>query len=338
MLYAEPGGLEAFRAAVLACRFERAFTVMRSLPTGTSRGVEPFGFVDGISEPKIDWEQGFTTELHRRLDYANLLAPGELVLGYPNEYQEVTPRPLVDPHAPGADDLPGAHDAPGPPRSRHATAPISCCASCTRTCAASGSSSTRPPATMPQAREALAAAMVGRQRDGTALIADEREIPGGRRGNDFTYDDDVDGQVCPVGAHIRRANPRTGDHPPGVDGLLVLAPQHARLPRGAGTGSRAGTISSPRPASTGWCGAVASMAACCRPRTPCSRGRTRSAACTSSASAPISCGSSSSCRTPGWRPAGSTGCAARRTRCSATASRSRAASPPTASACRGRRA
>jgi deferrochelatase/peroxidase EfeB len=71
----------------------------------------------------------------------------------------------------------------------------------------------------PEGREALAAAMVGRHRDGTPLIRDERKIPGGRPGNNFTFDDDVDGQLCPVGTHIRRANPRTGDHPPGVRGF-----------------------------------------------------------------------------------------------------------------------
>ncbi len=71
----------------------------------------------------------------------------------------------------------------------------------------------------PVRRERLASAMVGRHRDGTALIADERPIPGGADGNNFTYDADVDGHACPIGAHIRRANPRTGDHPPGVAGL-----------------------------------------------------------------------------------------------------------------------
>ncbi|HUF56761.1 MAG TPA: hypothetical protein VMM55_09405, partial [Thermohalobaculum sp.] len=112
MLYAEPGGLEAFRGEVLGPGFGAAFTLVRSLETNTARGVEPFGFADGISEPKVDWEQAFTTELHSRLDYANLLAPGEVVLGYPNEYGEITPRPLVDAGTAGADGLPEAADAP----------------------------------------------------------------------------------------------------------------------------------------------------------------------------------------------------------------------------------
>ena len=36
--------------------------------------------------------------------------------------------------------------------------------------------------------------------------------------NRFTFDGDALGQRCPVGAHVRRANPRTGDYPPGISG------------------------------------------------------------------------------------------------------------------------
>jgi deferrochelatase/peroxidase EfeB len=218
MLYAEPGGLGALEAEVLGEPFDRAFAVLRRLPTSPSQGVEPFGFRDGISEPRIDWEQAFTTELHRRLDYANLLAPGELVLGYPNEYQEMTPRPLVEPATPGADDLPGAPDAPGR-RDLGMNGTYLVLRQLHQDVRGFWRFVDRAAGHDAERREALAAAMVGRKRDGTALIADARDIPGGRSGNDFTYDDDIDGQVCPVGAHIRRANPRTGDHPPGVSGF-----------------------------------------------------------------------------------------------------------------------
>lgn len=218
MLYAEPGGLEAHKQDVLGAGFERAFKIMRSLPTSTSRGMEPFGFADGISEPKIDWEQGFTTELHRRLDYANLLAPGELVLGYPNEYQEVTPRPLVEPKAPGAETLPTALDAPHR-RDLGINGSFLVLRQLQQDVRGFWQFVDRASGHDPAKREALATAMVGRRRDGTPLVEDERDIPGGRRGNNFTFDSDVDGRVCPVGAHIRRANPRTGDHPPGVEGF-----------------------------------------------------------------------------------------------------------------------
>jgi Dyp-type peroxidase family len=65
----------------------------------------------------------------------------------------------------------------------------------------------------PGGPELLAAKIVGRWRDGTplvrspdtpdaALAADPAAI------NDFSYADDGDGLRCPLGAHVRRANPR----------------------------------------------------------------------------------------------------------------------------------
>jgi deferrochelatase/peroxidase EfeB len=70
--------------------------------------------------------------------------------------------------------------------------------------------------------------MVGRQ------ISGERLVPAGTtpirgvghdatdvRRNQFTYDGDKDGLLCPFGAHVRRANPRTGDMPGGRQGLIA---------------------------------------------------------------------------------------------------------------------
>jgi deferrochelatase/peroxidase EfeB len=219
MLYAMTGALDAWRAAVTGPDFDRGFRVAHRLPTGTSRGVEPFGFVDGVSEPVVDWESRLTTDAHRRLTYANLLAPGEVALGYPNEYGELTPRPLVPAQARGAEGLPEAADAPyRRDFGRNGTFLV------LRQLGQDVRGFWRFLDTAaghdPARREALAVAMVGRHRDGRALIADGAAIPGGRPGNDFTYDGDPDGFACPVGAHVRRANPRTGDHPPGVDGFL----------------------------------------------------------------------------------------------------------------------
>jgi deferrochelatase/peroxidase EfeB len=77
---------------------------------------------------------------------------------------------------------------------------------------------------VPEQRERLAARMVGRQRDGTPLAPTiEEEIPGippQEPLNHFTYATDPDGHACPLGAHIRRTNPRSGDFPPGVTGWL----------------------------------------------------------------------------------------------------------------------
>ncbi|MGL4543162.1 MAG: hypothetical protein ACRCUI_11690, partial [Polymorphobacter sp.] len=69
----------------------------------------------------------------------------------------------------------------------------------------------------------LAQAMVGRGIDGQPLPAlGARVIDGGKPQdlNDFTYGGDPDGHICPVGAHIRRTNPRNADLPAPPDGLV----------------------------------------------------------------------------------------------------------------------
>src|SRR5216684_2579047 len=48
-------------------------------------GVEPFGFVDGVSEPKLDWERRRNVAVDK-ISYENVSMLGEFVLGYPNEY------------------------------------------------------------------------------------------------------------------------------------------------------------------------------------------------------------------------------------------------------------
>ena len=65
----------------------------------------------------------------------------------------------------------------------------------------------------PGGEEELAAKIVGRWRDGTPVVLSpdgyEREryvTP--ERINDFRYKDDPDGLRCPLGAHVRRVNPR----------------------------------------------------------------------------------------------------------------------------------
>lgn len=61
--------------------------------------------------------------------------------------------------------------------------------------------------------ELLAAKVVGRWRDGTPLelspdAPDTAIVEDEQRRNDFIYRDDANGECCPIGSHIRRANPR----------------------------------------------------------------------------------------------------------------------------------
>jgi Dyp-type peroxidase family len=222
LLYALPGRLEAWRARVQGEGFTEAFNLQGVLPTSDLGPLEPFGFVDGISQPAIDWDQGQSTDEHARDGFSNLLAVGELVLGYPNEYGHYTSRPLIDPRRDrGAAVLPDARERPG-------LKDFGCNGSylvirqLQQDVPGFWRFLDRETAGEPERRERLAARMVGRQRDGTPLVAGTGEeipgIPAGQPRNHFSYDGDPDGLQCPLGAHIRRSNPRTGDFPPGVSG------------------------------------------------------------------------------------------------------------------------
>lgn len=221
MLYAGDGKMEDWRRSVQTAQFSKAFRLLRQLPTLYIGPIEPFGFPDGISQPDIDWGSEQSTDLHDRDRYSNRLATGEVVLGYRNEYGLYTDRPLIDAgsdadaaHLPDAEDLPGLkdfgrngsylvlrqleQDVPGFWRFVDKAA-----------------------GSVPEARETLAAAMVGRDLNGRPLVSpDTPGVPGEGPDNDFTYDQDPAGHRCPIGAHIRRSNPRNGDIPAGVTGLL----------------------------------------------------------------------------------------------------------------------
>ena len=227
MVYALPGRLDACRRE-LESHWGIAFDLMRWLPTTDMGGVEPFGFADGLSQPEIDWAREIPPEDHDRLTYGNVSCLGEFLLGYPNEYGRYTTRPLLEP-AGAAAHLPRAEDAPDrADLGRNGSYLV------LRTLkqdvpgfwryvdAQSGGDAAQ--------RKQLAEAMVGRRMDGQPLvppsdapIAGVDGDPAARAKNGFTFDDDVAGLRCPVGAHIRRANPRNPDLPAGTTGLFSRA-------------------------------------------------------------------------------------------------------------------
>ena len=75
-------------------------------------GFEPFGFTEGISQPQIDWERRRNVT-RPQIDYSNVVALGEFLLGYPNEYNKYTGRPMIYADSTRAADLLPAEDAPG---------------------------------------------------------------------------------------------------------------------------------------------------------------------------------------------------------------------------------
>ena len=113
----------------------------------------------------------------------------------------------------------------------------------------------------------LAAKIVGRWPDGTPLsLSPDRPDPAvagnPERVNDFRYADDPDGVRCPLGAHVRRTNPRDND---GMFGGK-LSNRHRIMRRGRPYGPL--LPAGRRPRTTGWSGASSSGVS--RPASPAS--------------------------------------------------------------------
>lgn len=224
LLYAKEGSIEQLVRDTCNTDFEQGFAVAHELPTDLLRATEPFGFVDGISQPEIDWQQTQRTDVHARSRYSNRVAPGEIVLGYHDEYGQTGRRPLIDADSdnatllPEADGLPGLREFGGNGSYlvvRQLAQDVDGFWQYLRAQSNQGTT---------QAEE-LAARMVGRYRNGEPLVPPaERNVPGiprDSRLNAFDYDADPAGLQCPLGAHIRRSNPRSGDFPPDSSTLWV---------------------------------------------------------------------------------------------------------------------
>ena len=223
MLYAKADDLADFQRTVTAdlapgCDVFRVLDT--AVPPDQARPRrEPFGFVDGISQPEIDWQALRTPGTLDDLEYGNLIAPGEFLLGYENEYGLYTERPLLEPVHDPANFLSPAPDDPG----RRDLGRNGCYLvfrDLEQDVAGFWDFVGR---NAPEDKGVgLAEAMVGRRlATGDPLIAATRAGVRGVgsadevRQNGFTYAADPDGLSCPFGAHIRRANPRSADLPGG---------------------------------------------------------------------------------------------------------------------------
>ncbi len=72
----------------------------------TWSGKEPFGFIDGVSQPQLDWSGEREAGHRRRISTTAIcITAGEFLLGYRNEYGLYTDRPLLDPRATGRDGI-----------------------------------------------------------------------------------------------------------------------------------------------------------------------------------------------------------------------------------------
>jgi deferrochelatase/peroxidase EfeB len=213
LLYALPDHLAAWRQTIEA-QCQAGFEQMACLTSTDFHGLEPFGFVDGISQPEIDWTRRRAVRDQDKLTYSNLTCLGEFLLGYPNEYGLYTDRPLLNAASDGSAMLPKAENLPNKAdlgrngsylvmRQLRQDVP--------------GfwkflDQKAGGDATL---RQRWAQAMVGRTLQGEPLVSDSTAA---EDRNSFDYEADQHGERCPLGAHIRRANPRNADLPTGATG------------------------------------------------------------------------------------------------------------------------
>jgi Dyp-type peroxidase family len=232
MLFAKPPpkgiGLENFKAKIQDELWRRAFKGLVCLSTSDMGGTEPFGFADGISQPEIDWPRDTARSVRNTFKYTNISALGEFLLGYPNEYARYTDRPLLDRKDDPKGILPDAEDAPSK-RDFGRNGTYLVLRDLAQNVAKFREYADDPAKKVPGTNYTLSVAMVGRTREGCPIVErDARRIDGvdptckeGAK-NQFTFRNDPDGTECPLGAHIRRANPRNADLPEGTKGELLF--------------------------------------------------------------------------------------------------------------------
>ncbi len=166
---------------------------------------EHFGFLDGLTNPDVAGVPGDDGP-ERSQDVGNpdgegrfrKIPAGEFILGYPGEGGELAPMAL--PHLLTQDAtylVLRKLEQDVPKFRRYLERQVESFARVL-------------PGGLPvgaNAEEFLAAKMMGRWRDGSSLIK-YPDGPGNDTGNAFAYADDPAGAKCPLGAHVRRTNPR----------------------------------------------------------------------------------------------------------------------------------
>ena len=225
MMYGQEGAMDVCEAAFKGPSWDTAFEVLERLETSHLGEVEPFGFVDGISQPTVDWE-GQRKFQGDQLQFSNIVSLGEFLLGYSNEYNEFTDRPLLDASSPAAGDLLPALDQPDKKDlGRNGTYLVM--RQLEQDVRGFWHFVDKAADSNPEKRKRIAEAMVGRAMDGSPLVPlEDKPIDGigkkekDRAYNQFTYDGDPNGDRCPFGAHIRRSNPRNADFPNPVKGTI----------------------------------------------------------------------------------------------------------------------
>ncbi len=232
LLASQRGRLEAGGLRELGC--QRA---ARKRDTG-GHVVEHFGFRDGISQPLIE---GFMNPDQHVADYDSPIKAGEFILGYENEYGEAPDPPCVPEAVDGGKVLPSGPRPGWRDLGRHGSYLV------VRKLAQDVEGFERfleahqglgVGKTGEEKRRWLAAKLLGRWPNGAPLRAGEdappEKVPEGRHGIENTFQfhaEDAEGYGCPVGSHVRRANPRDA-LPPGPEMSRKVSRRHRLLRRG----------------------------------------------------------------------------------------------------------
>jgi Dyp-type peroxidase family len=249
LIYAETGpDLAALEKSIRTAAKAGLHQVLHEVPleTVTSDRSEAFGFFDGVSQPLIKG----TYKATREPDGVNLVNPGEFILGYPDNRGNMPPAPRLSAALDPKRRLPigqggwnfdagigSDHRDIGRNGSylvirqleQHVEAFDSFC----KQAATDYADSFQAPF-VPNA-ELIGAKMVGRWKDGSALVRWPYEsettyrsrVSGGAKGyanpeNDFLFGtEDPQALRCPFGSHIRRTNPRESLLPSSVDQIAI---------------------------------------------------------------------------------------------------------------------
>jgi Dyp-type peroxidase family len=226
LLYAvTPDELTALSAREIADAEAGGLEVVHSAESRVPPGeTEEFGFHDGIANPRI---KGLT-------DSEAAIEPGEFLLGYLNEYHVYAARPRIRPGDDPSRILPLDEEETGAGDfGRNGSYLV--VRQLKQDAFAFWSAIDERCAGNVAERELLAAKMVGRWRSGAPLVktwnADDPRLA---FDDDFTYQrDDPHGLRCPIGAHIRRTNPRDAlDPDPGTQRSVDINKRHRIIRRG----------------------------------------------------------------------------------------------------------
>ncbi|MGC4087027.1 MAG: hypothetical protein QM756_03820 [Polyangiaceae bacterium] len=230
----------------------RTLEVLDTMPANRLLRKEHFGFRDGIANPRLSGAS--------RADQSDRIASGEFVLGYQNEYQKYPMSPELPERAGPSQLLPAARERSGF-RDFGRNGSYLVFRQMSQDVKRlwqylNGAKANVPDAPRGDAgAEWLGAKLVGRWRNGTPLTR-YPDHPGPQSkedDNDFLFGkhDDAYGNRCPIGAHVRRTNPRDTalpiPHDPELSGTpedsevqsarLALSNKHRLMRRGRSYGA-----------------------------------------------------------------------------------------------------